>query len=218
VLTHTMPPPPPGETVAPGLVSGLGVAAFVAVSFATFFVAGVAVGAGLVGAGLLDLNNPPNNFFGEADAAGEGLAAASAAFLRVRCSAAGEAVGDAAAGLASVAAFLRVRRSGVAEAEDPAEAAGLASVAAFLRVLCAVAEGEVPVSAGLAAVVASVFLGLRCFAGDSPGEGLGVSLCANVAPAKASVQRTTRYFKFMAQSNERARRPSIHFMEKGHEW
>ncbi len=193
MFTHTRPPPPPGATVAPGLASGLGVAAFFVVSFATFFVAGDAAGAGLVGAGLLfGLNSPPNNFFGEADAAGEGLAADSAAFLRVRCSAAGEAVGDA--------------------------AAGLASVAAFLRVLCAVAEGDVLVSAGLAAVVASVFLALRCFAGDSAGEALGVSFCANVAPAKASVQRTTRYFKFMAQGNERTRRPSIHFMEKSREW
>jgi hypothetical protein len=176
--------------------------------------AGVATGVGLVGAGLFGLNNPPNSFFGDADAAGVGLATASAAFLRVRCSAAGEAAGDAdAAGLASVAAFLRDLRSDVAEADGAAEAAGLASVAAFLRVRRAVAEGEALVSAGLAAAVASVFLWPRCFAGDSPGDGLGLSLCANVTPAKATVQRTTRYFKVMAHPSDRAGRASMYFRE-----
>lgn len=200
--------------LGPGLVSDLAGVGFGAVSLATFFVAGVAAGVGLVGAELFDLNNPPNNFFGDAEGDGVALAAASDAFLRVRCAAAGETDGDAAGdGLASVVASLRERRSGVAEAEGIAEAAGLASVAPLFLVRFAVAEGKALVSAGLAVAVASVFFLLRCFAGDSAGEGLGLSLCAKAAVAKAIVQRTTRDFKVMAQSSGAPGEASMHFHE-----
>jgi hypothetical protein len=142
-------------------------------------------------------------FFGVGEAEGIGLGV----LLRPNHErAVGE--GDAAGvTLAAAIAFLRVRCSGVAEPEGMGEAAGLASVASFFRVRCDVAEGEAAAvaSLGLASAVAWVFLWPRCFAGDSEGEGLGVSLCANEAPAKATMQRTTRYFKIMAQSREATR-------------
>lgn len=175
MFTQTIPPPPPGATVAPGLVieAALGFAVSLAIfSFAVFLVVAEAEGVGL---GVL-LRPNHDRAVGEGDAAGVTLAVAIA--------------------------FLRVRRSGVADAEAMGEAAGLASVVAFLRALCAVAEGEAAVSVALASAVASVFLCPRCFTGDSAGEGVGDSLWANDALAKATVQRRARYFKIMAQSRE----------------
>jgi hypothetical protein len=147
---------------------------------------------------------------GEAEGAGaEGVG--SAVLLRLNHDPIFDALGDAeAAGvaLAPAKAFLRVRCSDVAEGE--AEAAGLVSVLAFLRARRAVAEGEA-VALGLAAAVASVFLWVRCLAGEGDFSGVGLSVWAKDEPAKATAQRRTKYFVAMAHGKEAARWPSITF-------
>ncbi len=146
MFTHTWPLPPPSAAAVidhVGLAFGLGVASdvselvvlFVVADLLDAFVAGEAEGAGLLAVEFFGLNHEPIfdvPAVGVAEATGVALAVALD-FLRGRCSAVGEAVG-----------------------EDSAEAAGLASEAAFLRLWRALGDGDAAgESDGLASAFAS---------------------------------------------------------------